>query len=47
MMFGKSILNDDLFLKSFKTLNQRSFDFESFQKVRVVIKKEIKFLILI
>jgi hypothetical protein len=45
MMFGEFILNDYLFLKSFKTLNERSFDFEFFQKARVVIKKEIKILI--
>jgi len=39
MMFGEFILNDVLFLKSSKTLNLRSFDFEFFQKVRVIVKK--------
>jgi hypothetical protein len=38
-MFEEFILNDDLFLKSFKSLNQRSFDFDFFQKVRIVVKK--------
>jgi hypothetical protein len=47
MMFEEFILNDDLFLKSFKTLNQRSFDFEFFQKATVILKNEIKILILI
>jgi hypothetical protein len=39
MMFGRFILNDDLFLNLSKTLNQRSFDFGFFQKAKVVIKK--------
>jgi len=36
-MFEEFILNDNLFLKSFKNLNKRSFDFDFFQKARIVI----------
>jgi hypothetical protein len=39
MMFGEFILNDDLFLKSSKTFNYKSFDFDFFQKARVVKKR--------
>jgi len=39
MRFGDFILNDDLFLNSFKNLEQWSFDFEFFQKAKVVINK--------
>jgi len=40
MMFGEFILNDDLFLKSLKTLNQRSFDFKFFQKSKAILRKK-------
>jgi len=40
MMFGEFILNDDLFLKSLKTLNQRSFDFNFFQKSKAILRKK-------
>jgi hypothetical protein len=37
MMFKKFILNTDFLKNISKTLNQRSFDFNFFQKARVVI----------
>ncbi len=39
MMFGEFILNNDFFKKISKTLNQRSFDFEFFQKARAIVSK--------
>jgi len=46
MMFGDFILNDDLFLKSLKNLEQRSFDFEFFQKTKAVMKIRKKSIII-
>ncbi len=39
MMFGEFILNDDLFLKSFKNLEPKVFGFNFFQKARVFVEK--------
>jgi hypothetical protein len=39
MMFVDFILNDELFLKSFKNLEPKVLDFDFFQKVKTVIKK--------
>jgi hypothetical protein len=39
MMFGEFILNDDLFFKSFKKIEPKSFDFDFFQKTKAIVKK--------
>jgi hypothetical protein len=46
MMFGEFILNDDLFLKSFKIFERKSFDFDFIQKIKLSLKKEIESIII-
>jgi hypothetical protein len=46
MMFEKFILNNDFFKNLSKTFNQRSFNFDFFQKVKIVVKKKVKSIII-